>query len=85
MDEFTYDDLMHWSDQETSEKTNSKDMKCDFCPKVLKAGEGIACAWFKDECTGVICERCSDKSEAAYQASLMDVDYQESQLAEMEY
>jgi hypothetical protein len=37
------------------------------------------------EITSWICQRCADKSEAAYEASNFSADLMESQLAESEY
>lgn len=60
-------------------------VKCDFCKKDMEATEDNVCAGDKNGPTAWICDACNDRSESAYQASCMDVDFHQSQLAEMEY
>ena len=59
-------------------------VKCDFCPKMIEATNGRACAWMNDIPTNWICDDCDAISERLYAESDIMREIRENEIAEQE-
>jgi hypothetical protein len=68
-------------------QVNEFSVICEACNKPQEAGNAHATGGNSKtgELSNWLCKKCEDESEATYQASCMDVDFHQSELAESEY